>query len=386
MEARHAWTTLHARHVSKMHDKFNILVLCNYKAMHVNTTRDHIHSIKKYSVNSIYVVDIYAFEKTRSSLEYYHAIVIHYSINTPAFLHDHNSLSTKIRNYPGVKILFIQDEYRCVNDTVSCMEYLKIDLMYTVINPEIVDKLYNHKAIKNVKKKVTLTGFVPEGLEGIRVPDYESRNIDVGYRARKVPYWLGSFAQEKWIIAERFKKEAQKYNLSCDIDTNEHKRLYGKKWYNFIASCKAMLGTESGASIIDYSGLLQQKIEKLQLHNPDLEYNQIKDEYFSTDGDIIIHVISPRCFEAASLKTLMVLYPGTYSGILEPWKHYLPLKRDHSNVDEVIAVIKNPDKASEIIDNAYEDIATNSKYSYRSMVSDLDKEILILIKHKLTKN
>ena len=56
-----------------------------------------------------------------------------------------------------------------------------------------------------------------------------------------------------------------------------------------------------------------------------------------------MNVISPRCFEAAALRTLMVMYEGEYAGILEAGRHYVELKRDHSNIDEVVSAIRSPD-------------------------------------------
>jgi hypothetical protein len=60
-----------------------------------------------------------------------------------------------------------------------------------------------------------------------------------------------------------------------------------------------------------------------------------------------------------------VLYPGEYGGILRPGEHYVALNKDHSNIDEVAAVIRNPGAAQEIIDRAYHDIAGNPEYGFR---------------------
>src|SRR5262249_53162455 len=93
-------------------------------------------------------------------------------------------------------------------------------------------------------------------------------------------------------------------------------------------------------------------------------------------NNVVIQVISPRCFEAAALRTLMILYPGLYSGILEPWRHYVPLKRDHSNMDEVVAVVRDPIRAQKIIDAAYHEVALNPRYSFLAMVEEFDRDIL----------
>ena len=39
--------------------------------------------------------------------------------------------------------------------------------------------------------------------------------------------------------------------------------------------------------------------------------------------------------------TALILYPGEYRGILEPWEHYIPLERDGSNDSEVVKLLKD---------------------------------------------
>ena len=56
-------------------------------------------------------------------------------------------------------------------------------------------------------------------------------------------------------------------------------------------------------------------------------------------------MITPRSFEAISMKTVQVMYPGEYSGILEAWKHYLPIfsfsREDFSNANEICDLLRN---------------------------------------------
>ena len=45
----------------------------------------------------------------------------------------------------------------------------------------------------------TLAGYVPESLEKSTAPRMTERTIDVGYRGRELPYWLGTLGQEKTV-------------------------------------------------------------------------------------------------------------------------------------------------------------------------------------------
>jgi hypothetical protein len=71
----------------------------------------------------------------------------------------------------------------------------------------------------------------------------------------------------------------------------------------------------------------------------------------------------------------MVLYEGRYSGILEPWRHYVPLRKDYANIDQVVAAIKDTAQLQEMADRAYEEIACAYRYSYRAFIERFDEVI-----------
>ena len=85
-------------------------------------------------------------------------------------------------------------------------------------------------------------------------------------------------------------------------------------------------GTESG-SIIDFTGEIEYDLNFYQAFHPFACLSDLPKKYLSTDGKLEIQVISPRCFEAAALGTVMVLFPGNYSGILIRDRHYIGLER-----------------------------------------------------------
>jgi hypothetical protein len=72
---------------------------------------------------------------------------------------------------------------------------------------------------------------------------------------------------------------------------------------------------------------------------------------------------------------VLILYEGEYSGILIPGRHYIPLKKDFSNIKEVIARLRDNDYLQQMANIAYEEIALNPEYSYRSFIQKIDKVI-----------
>lgn len=344
------------------------------------TIYDHINAFSLYSKNEIIVFNLANWEYSYFyEIQKVDVIVLHY---TASILYD-CSFPVIFRYYLAIskqlKVLFIQDEYRLVNKVIEGLNVLGIDLLFTCVSEQEMDNVYPLSKLPSIKERINvLTGYVPEELKKMfyNRPAYEERTFDVVYRARKLSNWYGRLAREKWIIANRFKQEAKIYNLKVDISYLEEKRIYRENWIKFLQQSKAVLGVESGASVFDFTGEIQKQVEEYEKINPNIGFEELEKMFFpNLDGKIYINQISPRCFECATLGTLMILYEGNYSGILKPWQHYVPLKKDHSNIAEVIKVLNDKKSWEEITLRAYEEIANNSNYSYKHMIDLFDEAV-----------
>jgi hypothetical protein len=269
--------------------------------------------------------------------------------------------------------MFIQDEYRFIDATIAAMQETGIDVLFTCVPEGEIEKVYPSARLPRLVKVNVLTGYVPESLLGRPVLPFSERPIDVGYRARKVPDWLGDLGQEKYRIGQRFRDECAADKLTIDISFREEDRLYGVDWIEFVANCKAMLGVESGASVFDFTGEIQRNIDDHKRREPGVSFEKLQQLYFAdAEGRIRLNQISPRCFEAAALRTLLIMYDGEYSGRMTPWKHYVPLRKDHSNHAEVIAVLKDSARAEQIIEAAYREVACNPGNMFQAFVDQFD--------------
>jgi hypothetical protein len=70
-----------------------------------------------------------------------------------------------------------------------------------------------------------------------------------------------------------------------------------------------------------------------------------------------------------------VLFEGCYSGVVEKDIHYIPLKKDYSNIDAVLEAIADLDYLRELTGRAYRDIIQGQRYSYRAFVEECDRYI-----------
>jgi len=310
------------------------------------------------------------------ALERFDVLAIHYSTALGYYVDHYISPAARqrVRDFPGLKVAFIQDEYRMIDRVHEVLRFLGIDILFTCVPAPEIEKVYPADKLPGLIKINNLTGYVPEALLSRPVAPIAERPIDVGYRTRRMPYWLGALGFEKSWIADQFAERARSSGFRLDISCDEADRLYGEKWTRFVASCKAMLGVESGASVFDFTGDLQKQVDAYIAAHPQASFEEVQTRFLLPhEGKIRLNQISPRCFEAAALRTAMVLFEGEYSGVLEPWRHYLPLKKDFSNFAEVLAALRDDAGLQRLVDRTFEEVARNPAHSYHTFIAQFDQ-------------
>ena len=115
------------------------------------------------------------------------------------------------------------------------------------------------------------------------------------------------------------------------ILNGQRKKEFMGKVDEFLASARATLGTESGSCVFDFTGDISKNISIYLEQNPDAPYSEVFDKFIVMhEGNIKMNQISPKIFESICLHTALVLFEGSYSGIIEPNLHYIPLCKDFS--------------------------------------------------------
>jgi hypothetical protein len=335
--------------------------------------RDHIQSLERDSRHKWRRLSMLGDIPPALDLSRFDAIVIHYTLVACSDFYLTPAARQRLADFKGLKAIFIQDEYRFVDKSMAAMRQIGVNVLFTCAPPAEMSRVYPPEKLPGVTVVNCLTGYVPAELLDRPVSPPAERPIDIGYRGRNVPAWLGELGQEKVRIGIRVKDEAPAHGLKVDISFREEDRLYGEAWIDFVSRCKAMLGVESGASVVDFSGEIQSQVEAHVAVSPHTPFAELRGLYFADEeGKISFAQISPRCFESAALRTLMVLYEGNYSGVLQPWRHYVPLKKDHSNFDEVVRVLRHPARIEQIVSCAYEEIARNPRWSFEQATKDVE--------------
>ena len=355
--------------------RLNILILYDEKSTHVNTLKEHLESFSLYSHHHIFYTIATHEVPCKINLNLFDVLIIHYSVRLSLSSHLSSSYSKALSEYGGLKILFIQDEYDTTEVARNFICKLGIHVVYTCVPNYYINFVYPLSRFPHVEFIQTLTGYVPFHLETAkRFKSLTERKFIIGYRGRKLPFWYGELGKEKLIIGKKMKKICQERGVISDIEWEDDKRIYGEAWYQFLEDCKATIGTESGSNIFDEYGEIKNNIEKEIKINATLTYNEAYEKYLKDyEGNIKMNQISPKIFEAIALKTALVLFEGEYSGIIKPNVHYIPLKKDFSNVDEVLDKLRDDNYLEELTNRTYLDIIKSGKYSHKQFILDFDQ-------------
>lgn len=343
------------------------------------TISEHVHAFGRFSRHRVVAVNTEFGLPPALRERQFAAIVLHYSLfGTVPYEIDPASLALLRDRRGTVLIAFFQDEYHHCRQRFAFINDYRVDCVYTLVEPRYWDQVY--RAYTRVPELVhTLTGYVgPEITERARrhaKPD-GVRTLDVGYRARHLHFYMGVGAQEKTRIADEFVRRTIGRGLRLDIDTAESNRLYGDAWDGFLGNCRAVLGVEAGVSIFDLDGAAEAAANEYLARHPGASFDEVHAAVLAPfEGPIEYRTISPRHFEAAAFRTVQILFEGHYNGILEADRHYLALRKDFSNLDDVLRRLADPAERRRVTDAAYDDLIGAGRYTYATFVEAFDARL-----------
>jgi len=357
-----------------------ILLLYHYPlAENASTVMEHVNSFRYHSQFRVWTVNTaLGFPTTIGRLRF-RVILLHYSLFGVRYILSDSFLRYLEQHEASYKIAFFQDEHQYCQQRFTFLNHFHVDCVYTLLDPAYFKDVYQ-KYTRVPKLVTTLTGYVSDELvekgRKFAKPDYD-RRVDVGYRTRQLPFWMGRGSQEKHEIGVRFRQYAKETGLRMDIETAEGHRLYGDEWYRFLGDCKGCLGVEAGVSIFDIEDVVHKEYERLIAENPAITFEEMSERLLNHwEGNIPYRTISPRHFEAAAFHVCQILYEGDYQGIMKPMVHYIPLKKDFSNFGEVIRLFHDDNFRHQITNNCYRDLIASGQYSYRKFIEGFDQELL----------
>ena len=353
--------------------RLRILLLAD-DAHPADVVLDHIGAIRFQSFHRVTIVNPIRRRFGWSiRLVNFDIIIVHYSICVLSDYHFSRHVFEAVREFEGPKIQIIQDEYRWIDRMTRRMYELGIRAIFSSLTPENAQRVYHHSHMANMLVVSGLPGYISERMKNTQRVDLRRRSVDLVYRGRPLPIWLGKCSEEKVELGHHAIRMAQRFGLTVDCKVKEEDRVYGKRWTSLLMKGRATLATEGGASVFDFDDSIETSACKFLQQHPSATNEDVwKAVVEPHDGKIVHRTITPRVFEATLCGTALILYSGSYRGILKPWEHYIPLERDGTNDVTVSRLLKDEVWLDALVTRAYRRVADDPLLQFRHYVASLD--------------
>jgi hypothetical protein len=371
--------------------------------------QDAFLEAKSFNVSPVNICQKENISKLKIVVNEYDVIVLLHSTNgdTLNYIKPYQNLINKRK---GKLVVFVGNEYNApppylgLKDKIDFLRQVSADFIATQLPIESAFKLY-----EDLDSKVIA---LPHALNPKRfyskIPQ-NNREIDIGVHSHKYMPYMGD--NERNSIIEYFR--CYKYNnpLNIQINTDAKKRLSAKDWAVFLSCCKGTISTEAGSYFLEKDDstvkriaeyverssshfdrhavklhrsmfknivprYLRLKIKNIinEYYNKDISqsylydkrFNDIYDDFFKYYRDPLSgKCISSRHFDAIGTKTCQIMFPGKFNDILYADKHYLALKRDFSNMQDVLEKFLDIGHRNKIVEDTYQYIMDCHTYGSR---------------------
>ncbi len=270
----------------------------------------------------------------------------------------------------SLKIALPQDERYFSKQLCAWLERFKVDIVFSVLihKPRAFEKVY--KSYHGPAKFFPcLTGYIDKkSLPDPEFTRWKDRKYDIAYRAKTLPLWIGRAGQLKKQINDKLEQCLSGLDLVYDISADVKDTKLGTDWLKFLHNAKLIAGCEAGGSGFDETGEVTRYINNQKSKGRFPTFAEIDSKFGPQWDGHDFFVLGPRHLEAAATGTCQLLVEGQYSGVLKRGQHYIPVKKDLSDLCDVIKNL-DWDEAQEIARKAYCDLVLTDKYTYATFAN-----------------
>jgi hypothetical protein len=345
----------------------------------VQTTLDYLTAFKQCNGFDVDYIHVTHNASVEFEFDNYDVIFQNYCARLCINGYVSDSYQERLRNFSGVKVLAVQDEYEYTDTLKAAIKDIRFNIVLTCVPQDNLEYVYPKSEFPDVEFITVFTGYVPDSLaSGVPTPTpLAERPIFIGYRGRDIGGRFGRLGFDKFEIGRRMRELCSARGIETDIAMDEASRIYGKAWFDFVGNCRAMLGSESGSNVFDFDGSIATRFKEMTAANGGVppSYIDFLPMVAERDSEIEMGQISPRVFECAMMRTPMVLFKGRYSDAIVPDEHYIALDKDFSNLDEVLSRLNDLPALEAMAQRAFDHLVGSERFTYRAFYAEISKAI-----------
>lgn len=301
----------------------------------------------------------------RSEIGRYDLIILLHSTNADSML-ALTMLEGVLKNRKGKLVMFVGNEYCLMPEKIGFLNRVEADFVVCQLPEKAANWLYSDSRAGRVL-------CIPHGFnEKAYRPHTRTceRKIDIGFIGDRYSFAIGD--TERTDIAHFFVNA--EFGLRTDIRIGEKLRIPRDRYVRFLNSVRATLGAESGTYYLEKTDETYKRVEAFLSLRPQATFEEVYERFFKGyKNPVSGKTISSRHFEPIGTKTCQVLLEGDYSGILKPNEHYIPLRKDYSNANEVLERLRDDSYVQRMVDDTYE--FAMEGHTYRHRVRELWKAV-----------
>ena len=307
------------------------------------------------SVDLCDINDLWATARARRRIPGYELVVVLHSAAGDN-LSRARALEPLLQRRKAPLVIFFGNEYVRMPEKIAFTRSVEAEYIASQLPSDAAAWLYAdcRSHILHAPAALNAAVYRPLGLP---------RGVDLGFRGDvyQHAYALGDVDRTR--VLELFRQSAAGLGLTVDI---EYQRVNRNDWNLLLNRWHGVVGAESGARFLERDDRTRSAVVAFLQDNPAATWEDVQRRFFA-DGAAAVSgkAISSRHFEPAGTGTCQVLVEGRYNDILRPGEHYISLRRDHSNLDEVVAAFKDTGYRRRIADQHRELVTGAHTYAHR---------------------
>ena len=374
------------------------------RASYYDDWRDAFVAAPQFDVTVCNIFDRGARADIERGIGAYELIVVLHACTADSLLYA-EPIATALQNRRGRLVTFIGNElnlpFAPLGAKIAWLKRVRPDLIATQLLREAGAWLYAEVGARVISLPHALNpdAFQPRTLQ-------RDRTIDIGARSFRYLAYLGDDDRNR--IYDYFAANRLDPKLVLDFSTEQ--RFDRENWAAFLDRCKATIATEAGSwflerddatvlAIRDYlagknggfviradsplrglghrlpyalKALARRLLRRGPIQHEALaaeraDFAEIHARFFAgrPRPPVYAKCISSRHFDAVGTKTVQIMFPGRFNGILEADRHYLALLPDFSNIDSVMTRFRDPAERTRLAEAAYAHVLGGHTYAHR---------------------
>ncbi|WP_166294316.1 glycosyltransferase [Bradyrhizobium sp. 2S1] len=359
------------RTIEEWRPRLNILMFYDERSAHLSRVQSSLDAFSLHSSCRMHFMSgtaIWGPTFEPIDLRMFDAVIIHDSIDLSAAQHLGHDIAASIEIYDGPKLLLSGKELKNTERLRRWIERMSIDCVFTRVPEPSIARVYPPDRFGMVDFLQMRDAPATESSAGQYVRRTAERGISLCSRWSNPPLLAGRSGYEAKWAAQETKRLAVECGLIVDF-AEYASGTPASEWHQLLGSSRAIFVAPPISLPLDDSGAL----EDLASQHHAMSHTEFAQRFLlQQDEPIRLHEIPSVIFDAISMRTALVLFEGEYGDVLTPGRHYLALKSDLSNAEDIFEKIKDDDVISAMTQQAYEDIIASGRHSLGRVVDDVD--------------